>query len=148
MKPGIAPIIFGPRLRALLIAVFIAAGLASLYSAEEQQPFGIDHRIPWTTSRVFGSPDPLPYTVERVFTNLTWKEPIFVTREPDSKRLLVVLAGGEKERPSKIMSVMDDLNADKVETFLEVSNWFVYSFTFHPGYRTNGYIFVFQNGAG
>src|SRR5207237_6726225 len=102
-------------------------------SAAEEQPYGIAKRIPWTTSRVIGSPEPpLPYTVERVFTNLTWKEPVFITPEPGSKRLLVVLAGGEKERPSKIMSVMDELNADKAETFLEVSNWFVYSFTFHP----------------
>src|SRR6184192_954988 len=103
------------RLPLFLICLFASGKLASLHSAEEQQPFGIDHRIPWTTSRVFGSPDPLPYTVEKVFTNLTWKEPVFITPEPDSKRLLVVLAGGEKERPSKIMTLMDELNADKSE---------------------------------
>src|SRR3989442_14585538 len=116
MKFGIesARVVLGARLRAWLAGIFIMGGFASLYSAEEQQPFGIDHRIPWTTSRVIGSPDPpLPYTVEKVFTNLTWKEPVFITPEPDSKRLLVVLAGGEKERPSKILSVMDDLNAGK-----------------------------------
>src|SRR5437867_11657012 len=142
---------FAPWRSVVLVLCFAAFVTVSLdvLSAADEQPFGIDHRIPWTTSRVVGSPDPpLPYTVERVFTNLTWKEPIFVTAEPGSKRLMVVLAGGEKERPSKILSVMDDLNADRFETFLEVSNWFIYSFTFHPGYRTNGYIFVFQNGAG
>src|SRR5437868_11319841 len=94
------------RLTLLLICLFASGKLASLHSAEAQQPFGIDHRIPWTTSRVMGSPDPpLPYTIERVFTNLTWKEPVFITPEPDNKRLLVVLAGGEKERPSKILSI-------------------------------------------
>src|SRR5436190_4253401 len=81
----------------LLIAISIVGGLSSLHSAEDQQPFGIDHRIPWTTSRVFGSPDPLPYTVEKVFTNITWKEPLFVTPEPGSNRLMVVLGGAEKE---------------------------------------------------
>src|SRR5713101_1361455 len=107
----------------VLISVFIMGELSSIQGAEEQQPFGIDHRIPWTMSRVIGSPDPpLPYTVEKVFTNLTWKEPVFITPEPDSKRLFVVLAGGEKERPSKILSVLDDPNTDKFETFLEVSN--------------------------
>jgi uncharacterized repeat protein (TIGR03806 family) len=125
------------------------SGVASIHGAEEQQPFGIEHRIPWNTSRVIGSPDPpLPYTIEKVFTNLTWKEPVFIAPEPETKRLLVVLAGGEKERPSRILSIINDLNADKAETFLEVSNWFVYSVTFHPGYRTNGYIFVFNNGTG
>src|SRR6266498_5860511 len=58
-----------------------------LHAAEP--PYGIDRRIPWTTSRVVGSPDPpLPYTVEKTFTNITWKEPVFITPEPDSKRLL------------------------------------------------------------
>ena len=37
--------------------------------AEEQKaepPFGLEKRIPWTTSRLVGSPDPpLPFTVER-----------------------------------------------------------------------------------
>jgi uncharacterized repeat protein (TIGR03806 family) len=129
--------------------VFCLTSVPLLNAAEDQQPYGIDRRIPWTTSRVIGSPDPpLPYTVERVFTNLTWKEPIFVTPEPDTKRLFVVSVGGEKERPSRILSVMDDSNSDKPEAFLEVTNFLVYSFTFHPGYRTNGYIFVFNNGTG
>src|SRR5262245_32658812 len=76
------------RFALLLFCVFVRGEPASARGAEEQQPFGIDHRIPWTTSHVIGSPDPpLPYTVERVFTNLTWKEPVFIAAEPDSKRL-------------------------------------------------------------
>src|SRR5262249_3737383 len=133
----------------LLICVFLMDSLRMLYGADEQQPFGIDRRIPWTTSHVIGSPDPpLPYTVEKVFTNLTWKNLMLVIPEPGSKRLMVVLGGGEKDDPSKILSVMDDPNTDKVDTFLVVSNWLVYSFAFHPGYRTNGYIYVFNTGAG
>src|SRR5213075_1890638 len=65
---------------------------------------------------------------------------------PDTDYLLVVQQGGEKERPSKILRVRDDPHADAVETFLEVSNRLVYSVAFHPGYRTNGYLFVFSNG--
>src|SRR5258706_8456401 len=66
-----------------------------LHSTDEQQPFGIDHRIPWTTSRVVGSPDPpLPYTIEKTFTNIQWKAPIFIAPEPGTDRLLVVQAGG------------------------------------------------------
>src|SRR5881397_988267 len=96
--------------------------LGVLHAADEQL-FGIDHRIPWTTSRVLGSPDPpLPYTVERTFTNIQWRAPIFVAPEPDTDSLLVVQQGGEKERPSKILRVRDAPDTDRVETFLEVSN--------------------------
>jgi len=117
-----------------------------LHAAAEPQ-YGIDHRIPWTTSRLVGSPDPpLPYTVEKTFTNINWRAPIFITPEPDTDALLVVQQGGEKERPSKILRLRDDPKTDQVEAFLEVSNRLVYSVTFHPDYRTNGFLFVFSNG--
>jgi glucose/arabinose dehydrogenase len=127
-----------------IVCIRIALNLAE---AADEQPFGIDHRILWTTSRVTGSPDPpLPYTVEKTFTNINWKAPIFVIPEPDTDWLLVVQQGGEKEKPSKILRLRDDPDADRVETFLEVSNRLVYSVVFHPGYRTNGYLFMFSNG--
>src|SRR5688572_3325607 len=45
----------------------------------DEPPFGLEHRIPWTTSRVVGSPDPpLPYTVEKTFTNIQWQQPLFI----------------------------------------------------------------------
>src|SRR5436190_6599708 len=123
-----------------------ACGLDILRAADDQ-PFGIERRIPWTTSRVIGSPDPpLPYTVGKTFTNIQWQAPVYLTPEPDTDDLLVVQQGGEKERPSKILRVRDDPNADTAETLLEVSNRLVYSVAFHPGYRTNGYLFVFSNG--
>src|SRR5437867_10759232 len=122
----------------LLLAALATTGIACRRAAEEQ-PFGIAHRIPWTTSRLVGSPDPpLPYTVEKTFTNINWRAPIFITPEPDTDALLVVQQGGEKERPSKILRLRDDPKTDQVEAFLEVSNRLVYSVTFHPDYRTNG----------
>ena len=116
-------------------------GCPFLHAAEEP-PFGIKQRIPWTTSRLIGSPDPpLPYTVEKTFTNIQWEQPIFITAEPGTDRLFVVQQGGETNRPSRILELRDDANADHVETFLAVTNRLVYSFTFHPGYRTNGYLY-------
>jgi uncharacterized repeat protein (TIGR03806 family) len=115
--------------------------------AADEQPFGIERRIPWTTSRVIGSPDPpLPYAVEKTFTNINWKAPLYLTPEPDTDDLLVVLQGGEKDRPSSIVRVRNGPKADTAETLLEMSNRLVYSVAFHPGYRTNGYLFVFSNG--
>src|SRR6266700_3793596 len=137
------------RSSAIAVLLLTACARMSLdvLQAADEQPFGIERRIPWTTSRVIGSPDPpLPYTVEKTFTNIKWQAPIYLTPEPDSDYLLVVQQGGEKERPSKILRVRDDPNADTAETLLEVSNRLVYSVAFHPDYRTNGYLFVFSNG--
>ena len=117
------------RIKTLLV-VCIAS---NLLSAAEEQPFGIDRRIPWTTSRVVGSPEPpLPYTVEKTFTNLTWKAPIFLTPEPETDWLWVVQAGDDKGLPSKILRVRDDPKADRVETFLELKDRLIYSVAFHP----------------
>lgn len=117
-----------------------------LLRAADEQPFGIDHRISWTTSRVVGSPEPpLPYTVEKTFTNIQWRAPIFVAPEPDTEHLLVVQAGGEKDRPSRILRLRDDPGVSQTETFLLVSNRLIYSFAFHPAYRTNGHLFVFTH---
>src|SRR5262249_48919659 len=131
--------------RVLIVLLLLSGGL--LLPAAEEPPFGLDHRIPWTTSRLIGSPEPpLPYAVEKVFTNFTWERPIFLAAEPGTERLFVIQQGGESNKPSRILQFRDDPNTAQVETFLEVSNRLVYSFEFHPGYRTNGYIYLFSNG--
>lgn len=127
--------------------ILVSLGAMYLATADEQQPFGIERRIPWTTSRLVGSPDPpLPYTVEKTFTNITWKRPIYLEAEPGSDRLWVVQQGGEKDRPSKILRVRGNPSASSAETFIVVSNRLIYSVAFHPGYRTNGQWFMFSNG--
>ncbi len=137
--------------RANLIFVFFVTALAvvsfDVLHAADEPPFGLDRRIPWKTSRVIGSPEPpLPYTVEKTFTNIKWQQPIFITPEPGTDGLFVIQQGGEKDKPTRILKLRDDPKTDHTETFLTVSNRLVYSFTFHPGYRTNGYIYVFSNG--
>src|SRR5438445_664964 len=132
--------------RILLLVALAATGCHDRRAADDR-PFGIPHRIPWTTSRLVGSPDPpLPYTVEKTLTRIKWDRPIFIAAEPGTDRLFVIQQGGETNRPSRILELRGDPNADHVETFLAVSNRLVYSFAFHPGYRTNGHIYVFSNG--
>jgi uncharacterized repeat protein (TIGR03806 family) len=129
------------------LPLLLLALLSANAAAEEEPPFGLEHRIPWTTSRIVGSPDPpLPFTVEKTFTNIQWRGPIFVAPEPGTDSLLVIQQGGEKERPSKILRVRDDPTANQFETLLTISNRLLYSVEFHPGYRTNGHLFVFSNG--
>ena len=130
----------------MLLAVLAGVNIQCSRAGEEK-PFGIHHRIPWTTSRLIGSPDPpLPYSVERTFANIKWDRPIFIAVEPGTERLFVVQQGGESNKPSLILEMRNDRNTEHAETFLVMSNRLVYSFTFHPGYRTNGYIYVFSNG--
>jgi uncharacterized repeat protein (TIGR03806 family) len=130
----------------VLVTAMMVIGAAQAGTAEDK-PFGLDQRVPWTTSHMVGSPDPpLPYTVEPVFTNIAWKAPIYLTAEPATDSLLVVLQGGEKDRPSKVLRLQDDLTTDRAETLLEIGGRLIYSVGFHPGYATNGQMFVFSNG--
>ena len=57
----------------------------------ENEKATLSERPPWTASRVFGSPEPPPpYTVEPVFNEVKWKNPVFAIREPGSEWLIVV----------------------------------------------------------
>jgi hypothetical protein len=116
-------------------------------SGAAELPHGLETRLPWTTSRVVGSPDPpLAYTTEPMFTNLTWKTPLYLVAEPGTRMLLVVLQGGEADRPSRILRLEDDPDVSRVETLLEMQDRLLYGLAFHPGYVTNGHLFVFSNG--
>jgi uncharacterized repeat protein (TIGR03806 family) len=134
---------------AFAISILTIAVAAAAWGAEiaEDAAFGLERRVAWTTSRVIGSPDPpLPYSVEKVFTNISWRAPIFIIAEPGTNWLWVIQQGGEQDRPSKVLRVRDDPVADQVDTLLTVSNRLLYSVAFHPGYRTNGHFYLFSNG--
>jgi hypothetical protein len=93
-------------------ALQLAAGLAvtsmllaaAACPAEEaksavRRPFGIERRVPWTTSRVRGAPDPpAPYRTQRIFEKLKFAEPLELVCAAGSDRLFVA------ERYGKIYS--------------------------------------------
>src|SRR5207302_614056 len=57
---------------------------------DANEPFGIDKRIPWMTSKFRGTPEPpLPYRAERVFPKLHLKSPTVLTNAPATSRLFV-----------------------------------------------------------
>src|SRR5690348_15712357 len=98
MDPG-----FSWRRRLAILAGALAAMLQIAGVRASDAPFGLDARVPWVGSRLVGSPEPpLAYTVEKVFTNIVWRSPIYIADEPGTNQLLVVQAGGEPERPSRI----------------------------------------------
>src|ERR1700730_12490397 len=68
-----------------LLASFVAAPPAGKGAAPARPV-----RVPWTTSRVVGSPDPPPpFKVVRAFPNLKFKQPLLMARCPGSNRLFV-----------------------------------------------------------
>jgi hypothetical protein len=65
-------------LTAILIGLLDPFALAA-----QPRPFGIERRIPLTTSRVIGSPNPpLPFRVRRTFSRLAIPCPIAVAHDP------------------------------------------------------------------
>ncbi len=109
-------------------------------AAEKQpgkaRPFGIEKRIPWTTSRIKGTPDPpKPYRIQRAFPKLKFAEPLDMTRIPGTDRLVVA------ERYGKIFSFADDPKTAKAELLLDLGK-VVYGVALHPKFKQNGYLYV------
>jgi hypothetical protein len=78
---------------AFLIVCLLFGG-PGLTQADEK-PFGIDKRVAWSTSRMVGMPEPpSPYVLERVFPQLTFKNPVELLPVPGTDRMLVVEVDG------------------------------------------------------
>jgi uncharacterized repeat protein (TIGR03806 family) len=138
------------RVPSFLVYGLVRLGLepeAAADRAARRAPRRLEHRVPWTSSRLVGSPDPpLPYTVERTFERVRWRSPLYAVAEPATMSLLIVEQGGEPNRPSRVLRIEDDPGADKTSTILELGGRLIYSVTFHPRYAENGALFVFTNG--
>ncbi|MHB1423477.1 MAG: PQQ-dependent sugar dehydrogenase [Gemmataceae bacterium] len=107
-------------------------------------------RIPWTTSRVLGSPDPPPpFKVVRAFPNLKFNHPLLLARCPGSDRLFVGEQAGVlysfPNKPDAKADLFCDLRkqlktiplhpgAKEVEA--------VYGLVFHPDFEKNRQCFV------
>src|SRR5438105_4996655 len=106
------------------------------------RPYGIEKRIPWTTSRIIGSPEaPSPYVVKRVFPDLTFTNPVEVANAPGSDRLFVAELGG------KIYSVPNHPDLGTRDLFLDTTNAVkgaeqLFGFAFHPNYEKNHFVYV------
>jgi uncharacterized repeat protein (TIGR03806 family) len=98
-----------------------------------------EQRVPWTTSRLIGSPDPTPpYRLARAFPQVTFKEPVFIAQDPLSDRLFVV------EYAGRIYSFLPSDPTGKKDLFLDLGRG-ISAFSFHPKYKENGQIFVFSH---
>src|SRR2546421_6975679 len=115
MTPRCFPLL---PLRSLLLVATLAAGFAA-------------QRQPWTTSRIHGSPEPpKPFQVERVYTNITFVNPLDAGTVPGTRRLVVV------EQRGKLWTVEDE-NATAADPFADLKEFDkeaveCYGVTFHP----------------
>jgi uncharacterized repeat protein (TIGR03806 family) len=102
-----------------------------------KEAVGLDKRIPWTTSRVKGSPEPPPeYRSEVAFAKLKFAEPLDLTLIPKQGRLAVA------ERHGKIFTFPDDpAKADRADLLIDVKTT-IYAIAFHPDFGKNGYVYV------
>lgn len=110
-------------------------------TAADARPFGIEQRVPLTTSRVVGSPDP-PLLCKSVpaFPKLKFTQPLYLLAEPASDRLLVV------EQKGKIRAFPNIPDVEQTDLFLEIADRDTYGMTFHPDYAGHRYVYVFSNG--
>ena len=99
-------------------------------------------RVPWTSSRVRGTPEPPPpYRTERVFPGLRFKNPVLITSFPGTDRLLVAeLAGKIYTFPLDPGRVMLDLFIDVKSVERRMRS--VYGLAFHPRFLENGEVII------
>jgi len=126
-----------------LFSAIVAAWPALLSAAEPA-------RIPWTTSRVTGSPDPPPpFKVVRAFPNLKFDKALLLARCPGSDRLFVGEQAGVlysfPNRPDAKAELFCDLRKELTTIArhpdakgIEA----VYGLVFHPDFEKNRQCFV------
>ena len=111
------------------------------------QRLGLEY-APLTTSRVTGSPDPLPpYRTVNAFPQLKLSSPLAVTNVPGSDWLLLI-DQNQASAPSRICRLKDDPATDTLEELILHPDETAYGIAFHPQFAQNGLIYVGCNGPG
>lgn len=110
-------------------------------------PYGIERRQPWTTSRIVGSPEPPPpYEAVRAFPKLKFRAPVLITSAPGIDRLFVV------ERSGFIRTFPVNPDVEGTDVFVDLSEHrrhcgSIYGLTFHPRFAENGLVYICYVGA-
>ena len=105
-------------------------------------PVGAAARVPWTTSKVQGSPEPPPaYTTERVYPAVRFQDPVALYFEPLTNWVFVV------EHMAKLRVFPNRPAADRATlaadfTAITGPGGESYSIAFHPGFATNRLVFA------
>ncbi|MBM3833207.1 MAG: c-type cytochrome [Verrucomicrobia bacterium] len=117
--------------------MLLLAGIVRAAEIPNQRPYGLNQRVPWTSSRVKGTPEPpAPYRTELAFAKLKFTEPLIMATAPGSDRLFVA------ERFGKIYSFANDAAAEKTYLLIDIGRGEVYGLAFHPKFQENGFFYV------
>ncbi len=96
-------------------------------------------RIPWTMSRVSGTPEPpLPYSTQRLYPELEFRNPVDMAREPGSERLYILELDGKlwSFLPGQPRHLVLDAHASVPGHSRS------YGLTFHPQFEQNRQMFL------
>lgn len=125
---------FPAQLPWLLFAATLALRGAETAAENNSSP-GLAARVPWTTSRVVGSPEkPMPYRPARVFPDLKFKEPVELVPGPGLDRWFIVELAGKISSFKKDGSGRSDLALDLKHS--------TYGLAFHPQFASNHFVYV------
>jgi uncharacterized repeat protein (TIGR03806 family) len=104
--------------------------------AAGSKPPGLDKRIPWTTSRIQGSPEPpAPYRIVAAFPKLKFFEPLAMTAIPGTNRFLIA------ERKGKIFTFENRNDVETPDLLVDLKHT-IYGVTAHPQFAKNGLFYV------
>ncbi len=127
----------------------VAIASVAVYCQAQDQP--LQARIPWTTSKIHGSPEPpAPYRLERVFPKLGFNHLTHMSAAPGTARLFVTTEHGQ------IYSFNPDDKIEKADPFLNFPKDVkscqpgggvqgfdaLYSLVFHPKFADNRFVYV------
>lgn len=122
-------------MRPLITLLSIFLGLASSLSMAAE-------RVPWTTSRIMGKPEPpKPYSIARVFPELQFEQPVELVPLGSSGKMLLLEVGG------KVFTFDDKQNCDQADLALnlgDIKSQFMRAYTIcpHPNFDENQTLFI------
>src|SRR5436190_10449539 len=91
LAPWTGPMLALRRLPIVLPLVVVSLAIGSRRENPATAGPAQEKRIPWTTSKVTGSPEPPhPYRVVPAFPKLRFKNPLHITNAPGTDRLFVL----------------------------------------------------------
>ena len=118
--------------------------LGPLALSADAAKVGLEGRVPWTSSRIAGTPEPpRPFVLKQVFEEWTHKNPVDVAFVPEWNRAVVLHVDGtwvsfsDRGDGSQAVPLIDLQSLGKHPGLLRA-----YGFTFHPDGQKNRQVFV------
>ncbi len=135
----------------LLMALLSWAGLPSGDQASQatpKRPRATASFRPVDTKKLLASPDPLPFTLGKVFEGLKFRRPLQVTPAPEAEDRLYVL-----DQEGQIYSFENRPEVDSKQLFLDVrpkisrkgNEEGLLGLAFHPRYRETGRFYIYYS---